>query len=67
MPNQMPFGYMNSMGMSGFNPGNAMPFNNMMDPNKINELEKRINTLEEKVKNLENSSYKTQSYDYDVK
>ena len=66
MPNQMPFGYQ-SWPNNTFNPGipnMTVPFQNMTETNKINELEQRINSLEQRVKSLESNAPNKQSYDY---
>lgn len=66
MPNQMPYPY-TSLPNNNFYPniqGSEMPFGNMTNTNKINELEQRINNLEQRVKSLENNSPKKQNYDY---
>lgn len=66
MPNQMPFGYQ-SWPNNTFNPGipnMTVPFQNMTETNKINELEQRINNLEQRVKSLESNAPNKQSYDY---
>ncbi|MGN0993210.1 MAG: hypothetical protein ACI4PE_04750 [Bacilli bacterium] len=66
MPNQMPFGYQ-SLPNNTFNPGipnMTVPFQNMTETNKINELEQRINSLEQRVKSLESNAPNKQSYDY---
>lgn len=66
MPNQMPFGYQ-PWPNNPFNPNMPnmeMPFQNMTETNKINELEQRINELEQRVKSLESNAPNKQSYDY---